>query len=317
MAYQLRCLGLFLLFASLVSGVWNPFADLSKDISAHVDRNVGETDGTLTSSTGGLVIPPVRGGGFLWWKSTEEKGELAKEDAQKSWFWGKEYAKDKASDTKDAVTTKAEAAKKKSAKASEQGKESLHNMKDKLSDKYDTVKAQAKCVASKTTEGMKEGVDSTKSTLATGRHKIKAVGNTVEVLGDMKTGYDKYLHGKAQANQLVHSAEEGVEEGMEKTKGLLSWIIEVLGWPFRSRRVVTTTTIRDRGVMSREEGGPFVLEEENLVTAPKSVDDALEEFETCKVHREGGKEGGKKGGREISFDSKIPLLINKINKINE
>ena len=244
-----------------------------------------------------LVVPPARGGGFLWWKSTEEKGETAKEHAKKSWFWGKEYAKDKATDIKDAATAKAEAAKKKTAQTSEQGKESLHKVKDKLGEKYDTVKAHAKCVASKTTEGMKEGVDSTKSTLATGKHKIKAVGNTVEVLGDVKTGYDKYLHGKAQAHQLVHDAEEGVEEGVEKTKGLLRRIMEVLGWPFRPGRVVTTTTTRHRSASSREKDAPFVLEEENVVTAPKSVDDALEEFEMCKVRREGGREG-REGGRE-------------------
>jgi len=293
----LRCVTLSLLLVSLVSGAWNPFPNVPQGFSAHARPNVGETGGALARTTAGLAVPPVRGGGFLWWKSTDEKAEAAKEHAKKSWFWGKEYAKDKATDTKDAAAAKAEQAKRKAAQASAQSKESLYKVKDKLGEKYDTVKEHAKCVASETKEGVKEGVDSTKATLATGKHKIEAVGNTVEVLGDVKTGYDKYLHGKARAKQVVRSAEDGVEEGVEKTKGILRRIVDFLLWPVRPRTtVMTTTTSRRRGATTMEEDAPFVLEEENVVTAPRSVDDALEEFEACKVRLE--VRGGREGGRE-------------------
>lgn len=220
-----------------------------------------------------VTIPPVRGGALLWRKSPEEKAKVAKEHAKKSYFWGKEYAKDKATESKQLAAERAEAARRQATRASEQGKDSLLKAQRNLDEKSDAAKVHAHHLKEKA----KEGLNATTSTLAAGKHKIEAVGNTVEVMGDVKSGYDKYLAGKAKAGELVKSAEEGLEEGAEKTKGLLHRVWSYFWWPAR------LTTVSKKPTITSPAGEPLVLEEKNVVTAPRSVDEALEEFEACKV----------------------------------
>ena len=280
---SLRCFLFCFLLVAVTSAAWT---SLLHGFSLHARPT--DSEAGLAHTTARLAVPPVRGGGFLWWKSTDEKAEAAKDHAKKSWFWGKEYAKDKADQSKEAAAAKAEAAKRKAAQAKEQSKADMAKVKRNLSTKYEYVKEHAKHVvgatkdsikdsASATKGAVKDSVDVTKGAVATGKHKVEAVGNTVEILDDVKRGYDKYQTGKAKATQAVHGVEETVGEGVKKTKNVFRRMFEFFWWPAARPRATTTVY---RSTVKEE---PFVLEEDNVVTAPRCVDEALEEFEACKV----------------------------------
>lgn len=247
------------------------------------------------------------GGGWLSWlgfgrgRAVEEavtptraKKEAAKEHAKASWWWGKSYAKDKAAEAERTVERGA-------ARARDETAEGLEAARRKVGEQFDTVKAHAKKVAHSAQEEVKQGVDATKGavhkvgeTVAAGKRKVDQVGqvgrlvcggvwkrpiidslhhfhnpqlgDAVVVLSDAKRTYDKYQRTKAA--------------GKAKTKNFFRRAWEFV-WPPARRPVCRSSTEEVVG------GSELVVPaEEEIPALPRSVDEALEDFEACKDEEE-------------------------------
>ena len=213
----------------------------------------------------------AEGGGWFSWlgfgggRAVEEavtptraKKEAAKEHAKASWWWGKSYAKDKAERT----------AERGARRARDETAEGLEAARRKVGEQFDTVKAHAKKVAHSAQEEVKQGVDATKGavhkvtdTVAAGKRKVDQVGDAVVVLSDAKRTYDKYQSTKAA--------------GKAKTKNFFRRVWEFV-WPPARRPVCSTAT----------DASELVVPAEEIPAIPRSVDEALEDFEACKDEEE-------------------------------
>lgn len=216
----------------------------------------------------------AEGGGWFSWlgfgggRAVEEavtptraKKEAAKEHAKASWWWGKSYAKDKAAEAERTAQRGARRARDETA-------EGLEAARRKVGEQFDTVKAHAKKVAHSAQEEVKQGVDATKGavhkvtdTVAAGKRKVDQVGDAVVVLSDAKRTYDKYQSTKAA--------------GKAKTKNFFRRIWEFV-WPPARRPVCSTAT----------DASELVVPAEEIPAIPRSVDEALEDFEACKDEEE-------------------------------
>lgn len=97
--------------------------------------NYGVRESTLEDiSLEEFLGPAVRGGKWFWERAPEKmptrfKKDEAESHAKKAWWWGKEYAKDKAAESEQAAKKKAEKAKQKAEKAKDEAKGTLEQAK--------------------------------------------------------------------------------------------------------------------------------------------------------------------------------------------